>query len=85
MIRHCVFLNLRNDADPGELAEVLTGLAAVTTRLLGASGFTSGPEMFLFSIPMVFPKPRMPIRTCMVTTACRIKLVIWEDMRQTRF
>lgn len=44
MIRHCVFLNLRADADPNELADVLTGLAAVTDRLPGASGFISGPN-----------------------------------------
>lgn len=44
MIRHCVFLNLRADADPNALADVLTGLAAVTDRLPGASDFISGPN-----------------------------------------
>ena len=44
MIRHCVFMNLSDEADPNELADVLTGLAAVTDRLPGASDFVSGPN-----------------------------------------
>lgn len=44
MIRHCVFMALRDDADPNELADILIGLAAVAERLPGASGFVSGPN-----------------------------------------
>lgn len=44
MIRHCVFLNLSDQADPNELAEVLTGLSQVCDRLPGASNFVSGPN-----------------------------------------
>ena len=44
MIRHCVFLKLRNDYDDTELQATLDGLNALTQRLDGASGFFAGPN-----------------------------------------
>ncbi|MEC3862906.1 Dabb family protein [Mesobacterium sp. TK19101] len=44
MIRHCVFLRLRPDADKDALDEVMQGLQALTRRLAGAGGFVCGPN-----------------------------------------
>ncbi len=44
MIRHCVVLNLRAGANPGELAEVMYDLEQVCDRLDGATGFLHGPN-----------------------------------------
>lgn len=44
MIRHCVYLRLRADADASELTDVMEGLGDLSGRLPGASGFFHGPN-----------------------------------------
>jgi len=44
MIRHCVFLNVRPDHDPVEIASVFDGLAALCDGLANTSGFVAGPN-----------------------------------------
>lgn len=47
MIRHCVFLRLRADADPDTLADVMSGLATLVAALDGCSHFAHGPNVDL--------------------------------------
>ncbi|MCT8159472.1 Dabb family protein [Pseudoruegeria sp. SHC-113] len=44
MIAHCVFLDLRADADTNELAEVLAWLDALRGEIDGYDGFEAGPN-----------------------------------------
>ena len=45
MIRHCVFLRLKAEANPGELADVMQGLSALVDTLPGCGGFAAGPNV----------------------------------------
>lgn len=44
MIRHCVFLKLRPDANVAMLDRIMLDLNAVVRRLEGCSGFRAGPN-----------------------------------------
>ncbi len=44
MIRHCVMLHLRDDADLSELQTVFDALGALVDRLEGCSDFVAGPN-----------------------------------------
>lgn len=45
MIRHCVMLRLRADAERRELSRVVDGLKALVTDLEGCSGFGFGQNL----------------------------------------
>jgi len=44
MIRHCVMLNLRENAQASELGAVMQGLDDLVDRLADCSGFCAGPN-----------------------------------------
>ncbi|WP_223421381.1 Dabb family protein [Tateyamaria pelophila] len=44
MIRHCVMLRLREDADPRQVNAVMLDLAKVVDRLDGCGDFCAGPN-----------------------------------------
>ena len=44
MILHSVYLALRADADPAELADVMQSLAALVGQIDGFAGFAHGPN-----------------------------------------
>jgi len=45
MIRHCVMLRLREDADPAALTAVMERLQALVGLIEGFKGFTHGPNL----------------------------------------
>ena len=45
MILHAVYLSLRPDHDPGELAKVMAGLTDLVGQVPGFEGFAHGPKV----------------------------------------